>query len=397
MGLSACYVVLGVDQGSLLQTLVGASLPLLLQQLDQAVLVIDRDRNLRFMNDRARQLLGYDEDQEISGRCRNTTRGTDCLGACPLTYALESDLDRIEDFSTVYRTRDDRPVPLRVTVVPLRTAEGELTGSVEILRPAEADPGFFLCGRSEAAGRLRRRLAELARTGGHIGIIGPPPVLPDVARAVHRLSGVCDDLLHAWDGSWSRLPEWPPGTLLLRCCDVEAALPARQGWRLIISAPDTTAADEVGLEPMTWVELPSVDELGPDLPFIVAAWVRRLGPHVQPTPGAVERLCSLARERGLVQLERVLTRAVAAVGEGELGEAVIEVEDEDPDRGFAVAVEDEVLASDRPLLALERCLLREILTQCEWRMQEAADRLGISRVTLWRKLRDHGIERCGRE
>jgi excisionase family DNA binding protein len=26
-------------------------------------------------------------------------------------------------------------------------------------------------------------------------------------------------------------------------------------------------------------------------------------------------------------------------------------------------------------------------------MQEAAERLGISRVTLWRKLKDHGIER----
>jgi transcriptional regulator of acetoin/glycerol metabolism len=28
-------------------------------------------------------------------------------------------------------------------------------------------------------------------------------------------------------------------------------------------------------------------------------------------------------------------------------------------------------------------------------MQEAADRLGISRVTLWRKLKDHRIERPG--
>jgi transcriptional regulator of acetoin/glycerol metabolism len=34
-----------------------------------------------------------------------------------------------------------------------------------------------------------------------------------------------------------------------------------------------------------------------------------------------------------------------------------------------------------------------VLDRSEWRMQEAADRLGISRVTLWRKLKDHGIER----
>ena len=35
----------------------------------------------------------------------------------------------------------------------------------------------------------------------------------------------------------------------------------------------------------------------------------------------------------------------------------------------------------------------EVLDRSGWRMQNAAERLGISRVTLWRKLRDHGIER----
>ncbi|RLA18518.1 MAG: sigma-54-dependent Fis family transcriptional regulator, partial [Gammaproteobacteria bacterium] len=54
---------------------------------------------------------------------------------------------------------------------------------------------------------------------------------------------------------------------------------------------------------------------------------------------------------------------------------------------------DHVLESDNPLGALERRLLTEVLERCDWRMQEAADRLGMSRVTLWRKTRDYGIER----
>jgi transcriptional regulator of acetoin/glycerol metabolism len=54
---------------------------------------------------------------------------------------------------------------------------------------------------------------------------------------------------------------------------------------------------------------------------------------------------------------------------------------------------DEILDSDKPLAALERRVLREIVELSGWRMQEAADRLGISRVTLWRKMKDLGIDR----
>jgi transcriptional regulator of acetoin/glycerol metabolism len=42
---------------------------------------------------------------------------------------------------------------------------------------------------------------------------------------------------------------------------------------------------------------------------------------------------------------------------------------------------------------MERRLVNEALVACDWRMQEAADVLGVSRVTLWRKVKDLGIER----
>jgi transcriptional regulator of acetoin/glycerol metabolism len=38
-------------------------------------------------------------------------------------------------------------------------------------------------------------------------------------------------------------------------------------------------------------------------------------------------------------------------------------------------------------------LLRAALERCDWRMQEAAEKVGVSRVTLWRKMKDLGIER----
>jgi transcriptional regulator of acetoin/glycerol metabolism len=56
---------------------------------------------------------------------------------------------------------------------------------------------------------------------------------------------------------------------------------------------------------------------------------------------------------------------------------------------------DELLRTPNPLLAAEGMLIREVLERSGWRVQDAADRLGVSRVTLWRKMRDHSIGRPG--
>ena len=66
-----------------------------------------------------------------------------------------------------------------------------------------------------------------------------------------------------------------------------------------------------------------------------------------------------------------------------------------PVDGYGTALVDELLQESDPLSALEERLLREVLERSEWRMQEAADRLCISRVTLWRKMKELGIEKPG--
>ena len=53
-------------------------------------------------------------------------------------------------------------------------------------------------------------------------------------------------------------------------------------------------------------------------------------------------------------------------------------------------------AADVPPLSLledaERLALLKVLTQQRWHMTLVAERLGVSRNTLYRKLRKHGIE-----
>ena len=176
-----------------------------MQRVDDAVLVLDRERILRFVNAPARRLLGYAEDQAIGGRCRLTTKGVDCENACPLTFALESDIELIDDFATIYRANDGRAVPLTVTVIPLRDDEGAFLGAVEILRPRDPDPGFFLAGSSLAITALKTRLIRHGRGRGHLVLVGERPACRDVGRAVHRFAGLPGELFEVWRGSWESI------------------------------------------------------------------------------------------------------------------------------------------------------------------------------------------------
>jgi transcriptional regulator with PAS, ATPase and Fis domain len=368
--------------------MLGDAWPLVFQHLDDGVLVLDRDRILKFVNRRARRLLGYEDDQKVGGRCRLTTRGLDCENACPLTFALADDLTKVENFSTVYLASDGSPVPLDVTVIPLLDDRGGFSGAVEILRPAEPDPGFLLAGKSEFTGELRRRLQRVAAAGDHVVLVGDETACADVARAVHRFSGIPESLFHGWAGSWDEVPQWPPGTVFASGEGAGSVLQAEapEGWRIVIAVNTVDDIELDGGGSCTVVELPVAADFGDDLPLVMSAWVDRIAPRTNVSPEALARFSRMARELGFTRMRNVIHAAVAVAGE------CLE-EHHVPSDGYATELVDELLREDNPLAALEKRLLREVLERSEWRMQEAADRLGISRVTLWRKLKDHAIER----
>jgi len=368
--------------------MLGDAWPVVLEHLAEAVLVLDSQRNLRFVNTRARRLLGYEDGQRLGSRCRLTTRGVDCENACPLTFALESRLEQVEDFATVYQAKDGTAVPLKVTVIPIRSADGAFQGAVEILRPRDPDPGFLLVGRGEHVAALRRKVAAAAESGAHLVIIGDGPVCEDLAKAVHRFSGVAESLFHTWGGSWDDIAPWPPGTMFANGGSAAEVLdhvfPA--DWRVFIGTAEPAEQAFAEHLPHERIEIPEAAEFGDDLPLIVAAWIRQLAPNIVVQPRALERLSRMAGELGFGRLQGVLHAAVAAAGDS-LDEVHL------PHSGYDSEFVDDLLRETDPLSALERRLLLEVLSRSSWRMQEAAERLGISRVTLWRKLKDHGIER----
>ncbi len=355
-----------------------------IDQLDEAVIVLDASRTLRHVNRAARTLLGYEEGQKVGGRCRLTTRGVDCENACPLTFALETGLDRVEDFNTIYHAVDGHAIHLAITVIPVAGDEGEFKGAVEILRPTDPPVGFFLSGTSESSLEMRRRTEELSRTGDDVQIAGEVPACRDVALALHRFSGLPEELFVEWQGSWDDISVWPPGNIYA-CGEGAASLldsPRPDGWRAIIG----TRSRESAADTAELLELMTVSELADDLSTIILAWVESVSPGTRVSPDALECLVSLARERGLEPLEEILTSATASAG------GLVETEHL-PVNGARTALVDELLQAENPLAALESKVLQEVLQRYEWRMQDAADRLGISRVTLWRKLKELGIDR----
>ncbi|GEM_PF-1923286 len=384
-----CGVVDGVNDPVRLEELLGPVGAALVDRLGAAVMVLDDDRIVRYLSPAALELLEYDAEEVVGRRCRLTTQGQDCEDACPLTAALESGMDRVIDFPAVYRTGSGRAVPLKVTAFVVRDAAGEVRAAVEVLHRGEQDPGFFLAGSSDVAGSLRRRVAELAAAGGNVVVVGEGPARESVARALHALSGQPGHLFVSWSPGGGSFPFWPPGTLHvdLELVGSPEELPASPpGWRLVAGAPDGASAERLGLDAEELV-LPGLGERRQDLPFMLAAWIRDLRPGTTVSAGALDLLTRMALDLGLERLEPLLASAAAAAG-GTIGPEHVPVD------GYDSHLVDELLRSDDPLAAMECCILRETLERCGWRVQEAADRLGISRVTLWRKMRDHGISKA---
>jgi transcriptional regulator with PAS, ATPase and Fis domain len=375
-----CYRGVTLDSGDHLS----ASWLQVLDQLDEAVIVLDHQRVLRHVNQAARRLLGYEEGQPVGGRCRLTTRGVDCENACPLTFALETGLETVQNFATVYHSIDGRALHLDVTIIPLADAAGEFRGAVEILRPNQPQHGFFTCGRSETALGMRQRVAELAGRNCDLILVGERPSCLDVARTIHRFSGLPDGLFNTWGGCWDDPTPWPPGTVFAYghgvFSEVDESRP--EGWRVIVGMP-TLKGDLDGLE--IW-ELPPPAEFGSDLTRMIGAWVAEIAPGKSVSAAALERLVLMAGENGLEEVERTLAVALAAASDR------IDL-DHLPVDGHRTALVDELMKTGNPLAALEEMVLREVVERCGWRMQEAAECLGISRVTLWRKMKDLGIER----
>jgi hypothetical protein len=234
---------------------------------------------------------------------------------------------------------------------------------------------------------LKTKLSTAAQQGEWVALIGDLVLCRDVAETYHRLAELPSELLVDYTGPESMNREvWPAGTVYAEWSDRNGWCPdgIPEGWRLVVAAPSEEALSAAPISASCRMTLPAPAELGEDLPKVLGTLTRSL--DLKLSPDAIRRLGHFAVENGFEKTRQLIL--AAAEGSGGFIEA-----EQLPIEGYGVCLFDELLNEDDPLRAGEARLITEVLCRCGWRMQDAADRLGMSRVTLWRKLREHGIVR----
>jgi DNA-binding NtrC family response regulator len=133
------------------------------------------------------------------------------------------------------------------------------------------------------------------------------------------------------------------------------------------------------------VRIPPLRERVDDIAPLAASFLRRTAARLRRpisgfTPGAIELLESYAWPGNTRELENAIERAVNLASGPLLTEA-------DLPAAITVRVESPAAGSDDG----ERSRLLGALEQSHWNQGRAAAALGISRTTLWRKMREHRI------
>jgi DNA-binding NtrC family response regulator len=152
------------------------------------------------------------------------------------------------------------------------------------------------------------------------------------------------------------------------------------------------------------VELPTLESRREDIPALAAriledAFVRLLIPPRKFADAALETLSGYDWPGNLAELEALAGRLALEAGEGPIEAATVEAM-----LGISTAAASPVgieLMLHLPLKdardAFEKAYLEALLDQCGWAMSKTAERAGLDRTNLYRKVKQLGVEAPGRE
>lgn len=130
-----------------------------LDNLYDAVYMLDKDCKITYWNEGATQLTGYRADEVVGRNCKETElahlskAGENlCESICPL---LETDtMHEIRESKIYIRHKEGHLVPAEARLVPLRDGEGHITGAAEVF--SDRSVGQEIEKRLEELERLAR-------------------------------------------------------------------------------------------------------------------------------------------------------------------------------------------------------------------------------------------------
>ncbi|HET8732196.1 MAG TPA: sigma 54-interacting transcriptional regulator [Anaeromyxobacteraceae bacterium] len=439
-----------------------SSLRALADALPEALFETDLEGRVTYWNRNAERITGWSAEEALGKDCSilagDAVRGCSC-GAGPLRCGLASS-GRSSKTCTL-RTKDGRLLTIVKSAVPIRGADGEITGALETFTEVAEEgvtgcewhplgtgegPPCGIVGRHPAMEELTRTIELVARSSSTVMILGESGSGKEcVAEAIHlgsrradrpfvkvSCSALNENLLEselfghvkgAFTGALrdrrGRFQEADGGTLLLdEIGDVSPAvqvkllrvieqreiervgesLPIKVDVRLLCAthrdlkamvAAGRFRADLYFRLAVFPVVVPPLREHASDIPLLAERWVERHRAAGEQVPAGIEGGAMAALQRhawpgNVRELQNVLEFAALRAAGGAI--ALRHLPEEV--RGGAVRRVPEAAARRTGALDPEEIL--RTLEACGGNRAEAARRLGISRVTLWKRLKALG-------
>ena len=140
--------------------------------------------------------------------------------------------------------------------------------------------------------------------------------------------------------------------------------------------------------------LPPLRERKDDIPLLVEHFVKRFNKEMgrkitRVSPEVMEILLNYDFPGNIRELENIIEHAMVFCT-GDVLEAAHLQKDILPQKKDVIG---KVAAQEDPIQAMEEALILNVLEQTRWNYKKTAEKLKMSRTTLWRKLKQYGVKK----
>jgi len=423
----------------------------LVNSIADGVYTVDMNMHITAFSRSLERMTGFVEEEVLGACCRDVLQSSVCLTDCPLRWTLDNEKP-IQNCRASLTNRSNQNIPVFISSELLRDAAGRINGcigivrdrtEVETLKQRLGDSQSFseFVGKSKAMIELFELADNLAATEVTVLIQGESGTGKEImARAIHYRSdrrhkpfirvncaSLTESLLETElfgheKGSFTGAIRDKPGrfeladggTIFLdEIGDTSPALQAKLlrvlqerefervgGIRTlktdvrVIAATNKDLRQEVAhgnfREDLYYrlcvvpLYLPPLRERKEDIPLLVEAFIAKLNARGERIQEVSTRAMALIMEYdwpgNVRELENAIEHAYVTSTSGRI------------ERRFLPAVmrhtSDRELAGEDLPKTSEQTEIRQVLEACKWQKAVAAKQLGISRTTLWRRMKE---------